>query len=753
MLQLPALANGGTNKPAWPASQKGLSFDLTWVVASLRRQWLVIALFIATSLAMAVAYLVLTPARYTATSVLMLDNRHLQLAPQSIMSEISFDGPVVETQLEVLKSEAIATAVIRTLGLAADPEFAGNPAETSIGSVLKHFLAAIGMGMQEPAASHDIDRRVVDHLQDRLQVRRIGRSYVIEIAFQSVDPGKASRIANAVSEAYILDQMEGKLAANKRATDWLKDRVSELRQRAELSERVAAEFRSKNSLTDAGGKLLAEQQLTEINTQLVLAQGQTAQAKARLDRIVEIGRQGITDAAVVDSLQNPILNGLQQKFVEAARREAEFSARYGADHVAALNVRKEMQQLQDVSRSEMNRIGESYKSEYEIARGREQALQAALDKQRREADRAHQAQIGLRQLESSANAYRTMHASLLQRLVELTQQRTLPTTEARIITEAERAEKTHPRAMIVLGVAGLVGAGLGCAAAFAREGLDQTFRTARQVELALGTECVGIIPAARGAPGRPASPEGGQCASPEPRLIAASGGVARQAVLAPYSRLAETMRAIKLAVDTSSAVGVIKVIGVVSAVPEEGKSTVASNLALLIAHMGRRTLLIDGNLRKSSLTHQLAPQARLGLLEVLAGSARLGETVWRDQATGLHFLPAVHAGPAMHTSDILSSEGTADLLLSARDCYDYVIVDLPPLAPVVDARAIATYMDGFVVVIEWGRTPSETVIDTLRSAETVRSKTIGIVLNKANAAKLEKYEGRRSVYYDKHATI
>jgi len=753
MLQLPPSTNGSTAKPALSAPQKGPSFELTWILAFLRRQWLLIALSIVTALALAVAYLILTPPRYTATSVLMLDNRRLQLSPQSIISEISFDGPVVETQLEVLKSKTIATAVISTLGLTTDPEFTGDLTEVSIRSVLKPLLDSIGIGKHEPVTSLDIGRRVVERFQDSLQVRRVGRSYVIEISFQSVDPNKAARIANAVGEAYILDQLEGKHQESKRATDWLKEQIGELRQRAELTERAAAEFRSKNNLTDAGGKLLSEQQLSEINTQFVVAQGQTAQAKARLDRIVEIGKDSVVDATVIDSLQNPILNGLQQKFVEAAKREAEFSARYGTDHIATLNVRKDKQQLQDISRSEMNRIAESYKSEYEIARSREQALQATLNELRRQADKANQAQIGLRVLESTANTYRTMHDNLLQRLVETTQQQSLPNTDAQLITEAERAEKTSPKSMIVLGVAGLVGAGLGYAVAFAREALDRTFHTARQVELALGIECVGIVPAIRSAPSGTSSRKDLLCSNPEPRLVTANGAVTQHTMLDPYSRFSETMRAIKVAADTSTTIGLIKVIGVVSAAPEEGKSTIASNLALLIAQMGQRTLLIDGDLRNSSLTQRLAPQAKSGLLEVLSEPAQLDEIVWCEPTTGLHFLPVAHGVPAMHTSYILGSDRMADFLALTRDRYDYVIVDLPPLGPVVDAKAIANYVDGFVVVVQWGCTASELVMSTFQSAESVRSKTIGIVLNKANVAKMKKYEGAKSVSYDMHYRV
>jgi succinoglycan biosynthesis transport protein ExoP len=723
---------------------------LPFILEFTRRNWHIIAASIAATLCIACIYLFITPARYTATSTLMLDARRMQIFQQNVMSELSFDASAVDSQLEVLKSEAVALFVIEALGLRNDPEFTAETTSIvkSITAPVINMISASDEKTGKPNRNDPLLQRALDRFRSSLTVQRVDRSYVVNIGFQSLDGDKAARIANAVGEAYIQDQLQSKHTATKRATVWLKERIDELRQEAETADRAALAFRSKNSLTSTDGKLLSEQQLSEISTQLGVAKAQTAEAKARLDRILDISRRGIDDAAVGDSLQNTVLNRLQQQYVEAAKRQAEFASRYGSDHLAAANLRKEMQQIQDVSKAEMNRIAESYKSDYEIARKREESLQQGLNDLVRTDVVTREAQIGLRQLESSANAYRTLHDSFLQRFVEATQLQSVPNTEARIITAASGAEKTHPMTLLVLAVSGFLGAGLGCAIAFFGEGLDHVFRTARHVEQVLGVRCLGIVPTITNVSPQPQADA--SLNKPEARMVPVNLGLARQVVAAPFSRFAETIRSVKVAIDTSPAPRGAKVIGLTSALPEEGKSTIASNLSQLMAHSGKRALLVDADLRNPSLTRRIAPHATSGILEVLSGTTQLSETIWHDPVTGLDFIPAVMETPVLHTSDVLASERMTNFLAIARNYYDYIVIDLPPIAPVVDTKAAAHQVDAFVFVIEWGQTSPQMIVEALGGAEAVESKLLGVVLNKANSSKLKKIETSKAGNYYKY---
>jgi succinoglycan biosynthesis transport protein ExoP len=257
-----------------------------------------------------------------------------------------------------------------------------------------------------------------------------------------------------------------------------------------------------------------------------------------------------------------------------------------------------------------------------------------------------------------------------------------------------------------------------------------------------GVECLGILPTVEGKrpdPNLPGDPAG--------RILAKELGTARFVVEQPFSRFSEGVRAIKVAADVAGLTRQSKTIGVVSALPHEGKTTVSSNLAQLIAHSGGRVLLVDSDLRNPSLTRTLAPTAEKGLIDILGKKATLQEVIWTDPVTGVHFVPAVLPTRIAHTSELVSSEAMRSFLAAAQDAYEYVVVDLPPIAPVVDVKAASYLIDSFVLVIEWGQTAREAVVEALNSAPGVSDKLLGAVLNKANPAVLKRLEAYKGRYY------
>jgi succinoglycan biosynthesis transport protein ExoP len=214
------------------------------------------------------------------------------------------------------------------------------------------------------------------------------------------------------------------------------------------------------------------------------------------------------------------------------------------------------------------------------------------------------------------------------------------------------------------------------------------------------------------------------------------------------------LRSVKVTTDIAEFSRELKVLGVVSAVPNEGKTTTAANFAALISQTGNRVLLIDGDLRRPSLTRMLAPDARAGLIEVLTRAKSTSDVLYEDEASGLHFLPTVLNARVSHTADLVSSRAMATLLEVAREHYRYIVIDLPPIVPVVDVRAAAHLIDGFVCVTEWGKTSRHVVSEALASADLVSERLIGIVLNKASPAalkRIESYKGRHhNSYFQGH---
>ena len=369
-----------------------------------------------------------------------------------------------------------------------------------------------------------------------------------------------------------------------------------------------------------------------------------------------------------------------------------------------------------------------------------------------ESQATNQAQVLLRGLESSAQSYRTAYDNLLQRYTESIQQQSFPTTEARLISPATSPlEKSRPKTLRVLALALLGGIGCGVGLALLRELLDRVFRTNRQIQAALDAECLALVPSTQvpmikaGPKAAPVSVGAGTDLVVS-RIIAPNPSLLRYVVDSPFSSFAESIRAIKVSIDHSGAANSNKVIGITSALPNEGKSTIAASLAQLSADGGARVILVDCDLRRPSLSQGLAPKAAPGLIDVIAGTASLDNVIWSDPSTRLSFLPVGTRSRLIHTSEILASDAMKRLFVWLRESYDYVIVDLSPISPVVDVRSATHLLNSYVFVIEWGKTKIHLAEHALNTARGVYDNLLGVVLNKVDVKALRRYE-RHSDYY------
>jgi succinoglycan biosynthesis transport protein ExoP len=220
---------------------------------------------------------------------------------------------------------------------------------------------------------------------------------------------------------------------------------------------------------------------------------------------------------------------------------------------------------------------------------------------------------------------------------------------------------------------------------------------------------------------------------------------------APFSRFSEAIRSIKVNADLTLTKP-SKVLGFTSALPNEGKSTLAFVFAQLIAQSGARVLLVDCDLRNPSLSRKVAPRADNGILEVLSGNAALRDVVWSDPLTGLTFVPGATKSRIAHSHEVLASDPMKEFFERVRADYEYVIVDFPPLTPVVDVRTTAHFVDSYVFVVEWGKTQVQLVERALHTARGVGDNLLGVVLNKADIAQMSRYSGYsgKDYYYNSH---
>ena len=229
-----------------------------------------------------------------------------------------------------------------------------------------------------------------------------------------------------------------------------------------------------------------------------------------------------------------------------------------------------------------------------------------------------------------------------------------------------------------------------------------------------------------------------------PRIIPSNAGLHRYVIDSPLSRYAESIRAIKVSADFAGVVKSNKVIGITSSLPDEGKSTVSASLAQLCAHGGARVILVDCDLRKPSLSRDLAPNASLGLIDVLTGTVNLDDVVWSDRSTKLSFLPVGDKSASDPYSRNSRSDRMKRLFDGLRESYDYVIVDLSPLAPVVDVRSATHLLDCYLFVVEWGKTKIDVVEHALNTARVVYENLLGVILNKVDYDRFSRYDRNRN---------
>jgi succinoglycan biosynthesis transport protein ExoP len=455
-------------------------------------------------------------------------------------------------------------------------------------------------------------------------------------------------------------------------------------------------------------------------------------------------------ASLGDTGNSPVVSQLRTRYLDLVNREASWSRKYGANHGAVVNIREQIREIQSSLLSEQKRLRDTYLNTYEVVKAEEQDLEKRLDDAILQSRPLNQAQVTLFELESNAKNLRAMSDDFRQRYADSLQQQSFPNSDASIFTRAALPlEKSGPRRALILVIASAGGLGFGMAVGFLRELMKGFFYTREQVESVLQTPCIAVVPSLKSNKGRTSME------NPKPMLSFDRGlgvGLNDQRTLShgpdiywavlnsPFSRFAEAMRSIKLAVDLNSGfVNSTKVIGFTSSLPQEGKSTIVASLALLMAQAGARVILVDCDLRNPSLSRRLAPNADHGILEVIAGKMTLKNAVWTDQSNNLTFLPAGTNTRVIHSSDILSADATRKLFKDLRSRYDYVLVDLTPLMPIVDTRATTGFVDCYVFVIEWGRTTSEAVKHAFRDAYKIRENMLGVVLNKANINQLSRH--------------
>ena len=415
--------------------EEGTADFVYWAIGVLRRQYLVILFVAALVVCAAFIYLGVATPIYTAQTNVYID---LHKNPIDQQQQVFGNDPIeIESQIQIIKSKAVASSVIKKLQLMNDPDF---HASTSA------FWASL-FGAK-PVSDSDPIENMSEAFEGGLTVETAG-GRVVAIKYNSKSPVQAAQIANAVANAYITDQLEAKYQANRVAANWLLERQQQLGEQADAAQRAVESFKKQNDIVTTDGKLLENVKVADLNSRLTAARTQTMDILARSNRLQSLVGLGPSESHIegaISEISSSIATTLRQQYLELARRESEWSARYGKDHLAVVNLRNRMREIRSSLFDELRQAAEVAKNDYEIAKQRQDDIERQLTDTIAHSQSIGATQVTLSSLESAASGYRKLYDNFLQQYTGATQQATFPITEARVISAASPPrEKSKPK--------------------------------------------------------------------------------------------------------------------------------------------------------------------------------------------------------------------------------------------------------------------------------------------------------------------
>lgn len=631
------------------------------------------------------------------------------------------------TQFEILKSRSIAETVIERLKLAEHPDFIGEPSLTAVIKQQLPFLPAETANATPEEIAERAKEKLINAFTKRLTVSPVRRTQLVNITFESTDPRLAAAVANAVGDAYIESQLEAKLGITQKANTWIGGRLGELRLRLDDAEQRLQEFRIREGLIDVSGvRSLGSQELERLGTEITEARAK----KAQIDGFIRVISQYGTDKidrieSLPEVTAHPGVQNVKREQVTAERKVSELSKVYGPKHPKMMAAQSELATVQANLREQIRKLIAGIESEAQTATQNLSSLEAEMARAKVQYQDLSGKETEYQRLQREVETHRQLFDTFMARQKETEVAGDFNSAVARFTDRAMPAtEPIKPKRKLIVVLAFVAALGFGVIVAFVMESLNDTIKSSQDIEQMLQQRSLGMLP----------SIIGKMTDAERHRLF-----------FKPEQRqFSESVRSIRTSVSLLGIDKHLQVIEVTSSIPEEGKSTVSSNLAFAFGQLDK-VLLIDADMRKPTIAKRLGlPAFQPGLANYLAETETLEDCIVTDEQSGIDVLAA--GTIPLNPLELLSSPRFAELLTELKAKYTKIIIDTPPVHAVSDALVLSRFADAVIMVVKADHTRSGLIQQSLSKLVTAHAKVFGVVLNDLDLKRAAKYYGSVGYY-------
>ncbi|HZR31513.1 MAG TPA: polysaccharide biosynthesis tyrosine autokinase [Terriglobales bacterium] len=619
----------------------------------------------------------------------------------------------LETQVEILQSDELAMRVIETAHLEENPSFnfeAGTPAQ-------KDGLGSTGTDLDNVRMAGLLAR-----FRSGLNVEVVPRTRVVEVRYVDPDPKLAAEIANALVKTFVEENFRTKYETAMQTSDWLSKELSDLQLKVETSEQRVVQHQKQHNILGIDEKQnIVTAKLDALNRELIDAQNDRIQKEAD-SKLVSSGGSSAFARISANSSSGGLLEKLEEKEADLSSDYAQTSTQFGSSYPKVMALSNQLSQVRTAIAAEQARLKAKVRDGYLAALQREKMLSVEFEKQKQEANQLNESAIEYQSLKRDADSNRQLYQNLLQRLKEAGVTAGLRSSNVRVVDIARVPAtpfKPNTRRNLAVGLFFGLLAGLGLA--FLLESMDSTVRDMEEANAVSTLPGLGTIPLQLSSHGskRRELWQGPLGVNISNNLVAYCN---------PQSAAAESYRALRTSILLSSSGAPPKVLLITSALPEEGKTTICANSAIVLAQKGSRVLLVDADLRRRGLAAMLGVSSDRGLSTLLSGVDPVEHFVIPiPQFPTLFVLPAGPVPP--HPAELLSSDTMKVYLAQWREQFDHIIIDTPPCLSVTDAVELSVDVDKVILVARSGKTPKAALGRACELLGQVNANVMGVVLN------------------------